>query len=103
MKDVGKSKAEVAAERIMSRIKGVKVTPHHARIEDFPPEFYRDFSVIVLGLDSLEARRHMNTVVCTFLGEERLPAPPLHSPRSLTSPHRPKAPSSFAPILCSWA
>eukprot|EP00873_Tetraselmis_striata_P019120 jgi/Tetstr1/439384/TSEL_027819.t1 len=67
MTDVGKSKAEVAAERINARVLGAKVTPHHGRIEDFPPEFYRDFHVIVLGLDSLEARRHMNTVICSFL------------------------------------
>eukprot|EP00951_Prasinocladus_malaysianus_P005638 scaffold39791_cov44-Prasinocladus_malaysianus.AAC.1 len=61
MKDVGKSKAEVAAERINARVSGVKVTPHHCRIEDKQADFYRDFHVIVLGLDSLEARRHMNT------------------------------------------
>jgi ubiquitin-activating enzyme E1 C len=67
MKDVGKSKAVVAAERVMARVSGCIVTPHHARIEDFPPEFYCDFGVIVLGLDSLEARRHMNNVVCSFL------------------------------------
>ncbi len=29
---------------------------------------YRQFSIIILGLDSLEARRYMNSVVCGFLG-----------------------------------
>lgn len=77
MTDVGKSKAEVAAERINARVLGAKVTPHHGRIEDFPPEFYRDFHVIVLGLDSLEARRHMNTVICSFLGAPQSPPLPL--------------------------
>jgi ubiquitin-activating enzyme E1 C len=80
MKDVGKSKAEVAAERINARVSGAKVSAHHGRIEDFPPAFYLDFHVIVLGLDSLEARRYMNTVICSFLGTDPsalfLSAPP---------------------------
>lgn len=55
-KDVGKPKAEVAAARVMERIAGVTVTPHFCRIEDKPVDWYRDFHVIALGLDSLEAR-----------------------------------------------
>ena len=54
MADVGQPKAEVAARKVMERISGLTVTPHYGRIEDKPPEFYRDFSIIVLGLDSLE-------------------------------------------------
>eukprot|EP00854_Cymbomonas_tetramitiformis_P014306 gene14306-16918_t len=54
MKDVGKSKATVAAERVMQRVHGVSVTPHFCRIEDKPPEFYQAFHIIVLGLDSVE-------------------------------------------------
>ena len=34
MRDVGRPKAEVAAERIMERVQGVTVTPHFERIED---------------------------------------------------------------------
>jgi len=34
MRDVGRPKAEVAAERIMERVQGVTVTPHFGRIED---------------------------------------------------------------------
>ena len=56
MVDVGKSKAEVAAERVMQRVAGLTVTPHFCRIEDKPPEWYQDFHIIVLGLDSLEVR-----------------------------------------------
>ena len=55
-KDVGKPKAEVAAARIMERVAGVSVTPHFCRIEDKPVDWYRDFHVIALGLDSLEVR-----------------------------------------------
>lgn len=56
MVDVGKSKAEVAAERVMQRVAGLTVTPHFCRIEHKPPEWYQDFHIIVLGLDSLEVR-----------------------------------------------
>lgn len=31
-------------------------------------DFYAEFHVIVLGLDSLEARRYMNSIACGFLG-----------------------------------
>ena len=68
MEDVGKSKAETAARRVMERVEGCEVTAHNCRIEEKDDEFYRDFSVVILGLDSLEARRYMNQVVCSFLG-----------------------------------
>ena len=68
MKDVGKPKAEVAAQRIEERVSGVTVTPHFCRIEEKPLDFYEQFHIIVLGLDSLEARRYMNQVACSFLG-----------------------------------
>jgi len=65
--DVGKPKATVAASRIMERIEGVRVTPHVCTIQEKPLDFYREHHVIVLGLDSLEARRYMNAVACSFL------------------------------------
>eukprot|EP00210_Caulerpa_lentillifera_P000350 g343.t1 len=65
--DIGRPKAVVAAEKITSRIPGVKVTPHYAKIEDKSMEFYSEFHLIVLGLDSLEARRFMNSTICAFL------------------------------------
>ncbi|RWW67790.1 hypothetical protein BHE74_00024739 [Ensete ventricosum] len=65
--DVGKSKAEVAAERVMKRISGVNITPHFCRIEDKDIDFYNDFNIIVLGLDSIDARSYINSVACSFL------------------------------------
>jgi ubiquitin-activating enzyme E1 C len=65
--DVGEPKAVVAARRVTERVEGCSVTAHHARIEDKPAEFYAEFTAIVLGLDSLEARRYMNGVVCGML------------------------------------
>ena len=53
-KDVGRPKAEVAAAKVMERVSGVVVTPHYGRIEDKPNEWYQQFHIIVLGLDSLE-------------------------------------------------
>jgi len=73
--DVGKSKAQVGASRIMERISGVTVTPHHCMIQEKPLDFYEQFHVIVLGLDSLEARRYMNSVACSFLREFTPPTP----------------------------
>lgn len=68
MQDVGKPKAVVAAERVNARVAGANVTPHFCRIEDMPPDFYANFTVIILGLDSLEARRWMNSMACSLLG-----------------------------------
>ncbi|WIA10224.1 hypothetical protein OEZ85_010426 [Tetradesmus obliquus] len=67
LQDVGKPKAVVAAERINARVPGANVTAHFGRIEDMPLQFYQEFTVIVLGLDSLEARRYMNSIACSLL------------------------------------
>ncbi|GJS16507.1 NEDD8-activating enzyme E1 catalytic subunit [Tanacetum coccineum] len=70
LEDVGKPKAEVAAKRVMERVSGVNIVPHFCRIEDKDLEFYNEFSIIVLGLDSIEARSFINAVACSFLGLE---------------------------------
>ncbi|CAN8255868.1 unnamed protein product [Cochlearia groenlandica] len=67
LEDVGKPKAEVAAKRVMERVSGVEIVPHFSRIEDKELDFYSDFSIIALGLDSIEARRYINGVACGFL------------------------------------
>ena len=59
--------AEVAAEFIMKRVEGVKVTPHCCRIEEKPDSFYRQFQLIITGLDSVPARRWMNAMVFSLL------------------------------------
>lgn len=68
LEDVGKPKAEVAALRVMERVSGVNIVPHFCRIEDKDIEFYSDFNIIALGLDSVEARSYINAVACSFLG-----------------------------------
>ncbi|KAG8045189.1 hypothetical protein GUJ93_ZPchr0008g11659 [Zizania palustris] len=67
LQDVGKSKAEVAAKRVMERVSGVSIVPHFCRIEDKEIDFYNQFQIIVLGLDSIEARSYINSVACGFL------------------------------------
>jgi len=65
--DVGKPKAEVAARFINERIQGAKVTPHYCKIQDKDDDFYAEFQLIIAGLDSLEARRYMNSVLIGML------------------------------------
>jgi molybdopterin/thiamine biosynthesis adenylyltransferase len=72
MEDVGQPKATTAAKRVMERVQGCEVTAHVGRIEEKPDGFYEQFPVIILGLDSLEARRYMNQVACSFLGTQPL-------------------------------
>ncbi|KAF4350198.1 hypothetical protein F8388_013619 [Cannabis sativa] len=67
LEDVGKPKAEVAAKRVMERVSGVNIVPHFCRIEDKELSFFSNFSIIALGLDSIEARSYINAVVCGFL------------------------------------
>lgn len=77
-KDIGKPKALVAASFVMERVAGVQVTPYvqevfdtsnkspcsyHRRIQDFDDEFYRQFALVICGLDSIEARRWMNATL----------------------------------------
>ncbi|CAG2169360.1 unnamed protein product [Oppiella nova] len=66
-KDIGKSKAKVAAEFVMDRIPGAKIVPHFKQIQDFDQDFFRRFQVIVCGLDSIIARRWINSMVYSLL------------------------------------
>jgi ubiquitin-activating enzyme E1 C len=59
--DVGKSKAEVAARFVENRVKGVSITPHNCKIQDMDDDFYMQFAMVVCGLDSIEARRWINS------------------------------------------
>jgi len=68
--DVGKSKAEVAARFVEKRVKGVKITPHNCKIQDFDDDFYMQFQMVVCGLDSIEARRWINSTLVNLVDEE---------------------------------
>ncbi|KAF2436341.1 hypothetical protein EJ08DRAFT_691515 [Tothia fuscella] len=61
--DVGRPKAEVAAEFVENRVKGVKITPYCGKIQDKDDDYYRQFHIVVCGLDSIEARRWINATL----------------------------------------
>ncbi|KAM3431479.1 hypothetical protein MY4824_007077 [Beauveria thailandica] len=67
--DVGKYKAEVAARFVEQRVKGVSITAHNARIQDFDASFYQQFQLVVCGLDSIEARRWINAMLVSIAEE----------------------------------
>ena len=71
--DVGKSKAEVAAKFIEGRVKKTRVVPYFKRIQDFDADFYRQFALIVCGLDSVEARRWINALIVRELYDSEDP------------------------------
>lgn len=62
-KDIGKSKAEVAADCIRRMVPDCKVVAHHNKIQDFNSAFYNKFNIVICGLDSVEARRWINSVM----------------------------------------
>ncbi|KAF2356814.1 E2 binding [Trinorchestia longiramus] len=66
-KDIGRPKAEVAAEFINSRIDTCKITPHYCKIQDFDDSWYQQFHIVVCGLDSVLARRWINGVLVSLL------------------------------------
>lgn len=63
-RDVGSSKAKVAADFINKRCPWMKVVSHHGMIQDKSPSFYASFQCIISGLDNIEARRWLNATVC---------------------------------------
>lgn len=67
--DVGKSKADVAAKFVEKRVKDVSITPHNCKIQDKDEDFYMQFGIVVCGLDSIEARRWINSLLVN-MGDE---------------------------------
>ncbi|RKF62376.1 NEDD8-activating enzyme E1 catalytic subunit [Erysiphe neolycopersici] len=68
--DIGSYKSEVAARFVEKRISGVSITPHKCMIQDKDDEFYMQFTIIISGLDSIEARRWINSTLVGLLDDE---------------------------------
>lgn len=54
----------------MKRVQGVTVTPHYCAIQDKDASWYKGFQIIVMGLDSIEARRWLNAMACSLVEYE---------------------------------
>ncbi|KAH0470091.1 hypothetical protein IEQ34_001649 [Dendrobium chrysotoxum] len=59
---VGQSKAKVARDAVLKFKPHINIKPYHANVKnpEFNIEFFKQFSVVVNGLDNLDARRHVN-------------------------------------------
>lgn len=68
--DVGRPKAEVAAEFVQKRVKGVNITPYYGKIQDKDEDYYLQFTMIICGLDSIEARRWINATLVGLIDME---------------------------------
>ncbi|CAG8559186.1 6374_t:CDS:2 [Acaulospora morrowiae] len=68
--DVGSPKAKVAAEFVMKRVAGVKVSYYHGKIQDKDDDYYLGFHMIICGLDSVEARRWMNATLVNIAQDD---------------------------------
>lgn len=72
--DVGKSKAETAAAFVTARVGDpqLRITPHFCRIDEKSRDFYTQFSIVVCGLDNVEARRWINALLVELTEDDVL-------------------------------
>ncbi|KAF8410551.1 hypothetical protein HHK36_003082 [Tetracentron sinense] len=59
---VGQSKAKVARDAVLRFRPHINIKPYHANVKDpeFNVDFFKQFNVVLNGLDNLDARRHVN-------------------------------------------
>ncbi|KAJ4827483.1 SUMO-activating enzyme subunit 2 [Turnera subulata] len=59
---VGQSKAKVAREAVLRFRPNISITPYHSNVKDsgFNVDFFKQFNVVLNGLDNVDARRHVN-------------------------------------------
>lgn len=52
------------------RVKGVKITPYVGKIQDKDEDYYMQFKIVICGLDSIEARRWINSTLIGMVDME---------------------------------
>ena len=62
-KDIGKFKADVACEFIKKKYPDIDIKSSCKKIQDFADEFFKQFHIIIGGLDNIEARAYINQKV----------------------------------------
>ena len=62
-KDIGKYKAEVATEYIKARYPDIDIQWSCCKVQELKNSFFREFQVIIGGLDNVEARLFLNAKV----------------------------------------
>ena len=62
-KDIGKFKADVACEFIKKKYPDIDIKSSCKKIQEFADEFFRQFHIIIGGLDNIEARSYINKKV----------------------------------------
>ena len=76
-KDIGKYKAEVACEFIKNRYPDIDIKSSCRKIQESSDDFFRQFHIIIGGLDNIDARSYINQKVHDLVefDEEGKPLP----------------------------
>ncbi len=66
----------------MKRVPSVKITPYTEPIQSFDEEFYKQFQIVIAGLDNIEARRWINSMLHSLVefDSEMTPDPATQRP-----------------------
>ena len=59
-KDIGRFKAEVACEFIKRKYPDIEIKSSCKKIQEFADDFFRQFHIIIGGLDNIIARHYIN-------------------------------------------
>jgi len=70
-KDIGSAKATTAANAVKARIPNMNINAHVGTVQEKSLDFYREFDIVIAGLDNLEARRYMNSVLHEIVEYEK--------------------------------
>ena len=68
--DVGRSKSLGASAFINKRVYDTNVLSHNCPMQDKDKEWYEQFNIIICGLDSVPARRWINSTLFSMLGKK---------------------------------